>query len=96
MQIGTGGAAPPVLPPPAPTATTTSIVATPNPSTAGALVTITASVSGNAPTGSMTFVDNGIAIAGCSGLSLAGSGNVRSASCSTNAFLAGNHSIVSS
>jgi hypothetical protein len=60
------------------------------------LVTITASVSGNAPTGSMTFVDNGVAIAGCSGLSVAGSGNVRSASCSTNAFLAGNHSIVSS
>jgi hypothetical protein len=96
VQVGTGGAAPPVPPPPAPTATTTSIVATPNPSKAGALVTITASVSGNAPTGSMTFVDNGIAIAGCSGLSLAGSGNVRSASCSTNAFLAGNHSIVSS
>ena len=94
VQVGTGGAAPPVPPPPAPTATTTTIAASPNPSRAGALVTITASVSGNAHTGSMTFVDSGVAVAGCSGSSLAGSGNVRSASCSTNAFLAGNHSIV--
>jgi M6 family metalloprotease-like protein len=96
VQVGIGSAAPPVPPPPpAATATTTTIAATANPSKAGALVTITASVSGNAPTGSMTFVDNGVAIAGCSGSILAGSGNVRSASCSTNALLTGNHSIVS-
>jgi hypothetical protein len=59
-------------------------------------VTITATVSGNAPSGSVTFTDNGAAIFGCSALSLAGTGNVRSASCTTNAFWTGSHPVAAS
>jgi len=90
VQVGTGGAAPP----PAPTATTTSITATPNPATAGGLTTITATVSGAAPTGTVAFTDNGASIAGCAAVALNGSGGARSASCQTNALIAGNHAIV--
>ena len=85
VQVATGAAFKIATP------TTTTLSATPNPSLTGALVTISATVAGNAPTGSVSFTDNGAAIAGCSGVALAGSGNSRSASCSTNALTTGSH-----
>lgn len=74
--------------------TVTTVSATPNPSTTGTTVMITASVSGSAPTGTIFFTDNANAIAGCSGTSVTGSGNVRAATCLTNALAAGTHAIV--
>ena len=48
------------------------------------------------PTGSLNFKDGATSIAGCSAVALAGSGNSRTAMCTTNAFAAGTHSIVAS
>ena len=92
VQVGTGATAPP----PAPTATTTSVTATPNPLTAGGQVTITATVSGASPTGTVGFAENGSSISGCGAVTLTGSGNTRSASCQTNALMTGSHAIVAS
>ena len=92
IQVGTGGAPPP----PAFAPTTTTIVGTPNPSLTGATVAFTATVSGSAPTGAVRFTDNGVTIPGCSGIGLSGSGNARSASCSTNALITGTHAIAAS
>ena len=91
VQVGTGGAPPPA---PGPGATTTSVSSTPNPAVAGAVATVTATVAGNAPTGSVSFTDNGTTISGCAAAVVSGSGNSRSASCTTNAFIAGSHAIV--
>jgi hypothetical protein len=87
VQVATGGAALP-----APTAT--SLAGTPNPSAAGATVTFTATVTGNSPTGTVNFTDNGLALAGCTGAAVAGTGNVRFASCAANALSTGMHAIV--
>jgi Bacterial Ig-like domain (group 3) len=78
--------------PPAPT--TTTLTSSTNPSTLGASVTFTASVTGSAPTGTVAFSANSVTIAGCGAVSLAGTGNVRTAACTTNALAAGSHSIV--
>jgi len=91
VQVSTGGAPPPTM-----TATSTTLAASPNPSLTGATVTFTASVTGNAPNGSVSFADSGSPIGGCSAIALAGSGNVRTASCTTNALAAGTHSVVAS
>ena len=77
-------------------ATTTAIATSLTPSTVGSSVTFTATVSGSAPTGSVNFNDGANSISGCSAVALAGSGNVRSAQCSTSALAAGTHSIVAS
>jgi len=90
VQVSTGGS--PIVPTPA--TTTTSLASSANPAIAGAVTTFTASVSGSNPSGAVKFTDNGTIIAGCGAVALSGSGNVRSASCATNAFLAGTHSIV--
>jgi hypothetical protein len=95
VQVGTGGtSSPPPPPPPSPTATTTTVGSSTNPATAGMTITLAATVTGNAPTGSVRFTDNGNAIAGCDAIALGGSGNARNASCATNALAAGSHSIV--
>jgi hypothetical protein len=91
VQVGTGGQG--VT---GPGATSTTMTSSPNPSITGANVTFTASVSGNAPSGSVRFTDNGSTISGCSSVALAGSGNTRTASCSTNALTTGGHAIVAS
>lgn len=80
---GGGGAGP----------TTTSLSSSINPSTVGANVTFTASVTGNAPTGSVAFSDGASTISGCTAVTLAGSGNTRTAQCSTSGLTAGTHSI---
>ncbi len=52
---------------------------------AGASITLTASVTGSAATGTVDFTEGGAAVAGCSGVALAGG----SASCIVNALTAG-------
>jgi Bacterial Ig-like domain (group 3) len=74
--------------------TTTSVVSSLNPSTFGATVTLTASVTGNAPTGAVNFTDGGATISGCGAVALGGIGNTRTATCSTSALSATTHSIV--
>lgn len=75
------------------TATTTTVTTSGTPSTSGANVTFTATVVGSNPTGTVTFND-GAAIAGCSNVAFSGgSGNTRTATCSTSALTVGVHSI---
>src|SRR5207253_5677509 len=74
--------------------TTTTLTSSANPAPVGANVTFTANVTGNAPTGSVAFTDGGSTISGCGAMALAGSGNTKTASCSTSSLAAGTHSIV--
>lgn len=74
--------------------TTTALQSSSNPSTAGASVTFTASVTGSSPAGTVAFTDSGTTISGCSAVALAGSGNTRTASCATAALASGSHGIV--
>jgi hypothetical protein len=60
---------------------------------AGASVTFTATVVGSNPTGSVNFKDGASSISGCSAVALAGSGNSRTAACSTSTLTAATHSI---
>ena len=74
--------------------TTTTLVSSPNPSTAGTSVTFTATVTGNTPTGTVQFTDGGTTITGCAAVALTGAGNTRTAACSIAALAVGTHSIV--
>ena len=76
--------------------TTTALASSLNPAAPGASVTLTASVTGNAPTGTVNFRDGGTSISGCSSRSLSGSGNTRTATCTTSTLSVGTHSIVAS
>ena len=80
--------------PPEPTATTTTLVSSLDPAPAGANVTLTATVAGASPTGSVTFTDGNAAIAGCSAIALSGKRNTKTAACSTSTLAAGTHSVV--
>ena len=77
---------------------TTSLVSSLNPSSVGASVAFTASVSGNAPTGTVAFTDGGSTIGGCAAVALSGRAKgktkARAARCSTSSLAAGTHSIV--
>ena len=75
---------------------TTAVVSSKNPSTFGTSVTLTATVVGIAPTGSINFKDGGASVAGCSAVALAGSGNSRTAACTTSTLSVATHSIVAS
>jgi hypothetical protein len=75
-------------------ATTTTLASSANPAALGASITLTASVTGNAPTGTVNFVDGNTSIGGCSARSLAGTGNTRTATCITSSLTAGTHTIV--
>jgi hypothetical protein len=77
-------------------ATTTTLASSQNPSTVGASVTFTATVTGSAPTGTVNFTNGGSSISGCSAQALSGAGNSRTATCSTSGFSAGTHSVVAS
>lgn len=74
--------------------TTTTLASSLNPAALGASVTLTASVTGNAPSGTVNFVDGAASISGCSARSLAGTGNTRTATCTTSSLAAGTHNIV--
>lgn len=80
---GGGGAVP----------TTTTVVSSLNPSTSGASVTFTASVTGTAPTGTVNFKDGATSITGCSAVALTGSSNTRASACTTSSLSVGTHSM---
>jgi hypothetical protein len=73
--------------------TTTTLASSQNPSALGANVTLTATVTGVAPTGTVNFKDSGVSIGGCAAIALGGAGNARTAACSTTALTAGAHII---
>ncbi|HKW81285.1 MAG TPA: Ig-like domain repeat protein, partial [Casimicrobiaceae bacterium] len=77
-------------------ATTTTLTSNPNPSPTGTSTTFTATVSGNAPTGTVNFKDGASSIGGCSAAALSGSGNNKTATCSTSGLAVGTHSITAS
>jgi len=72
---------------------TTTLASSANPSTVGQAVTFTATVSGSAPTGNVVFRDGAATIAGCSAVALSGSGNARTAACTTSSLPQGTRSI---
>ena len=76
-----------------PSPTNTTLASSLNPSTVGLTVTFTATVGGTAPTGNVAFRDGANIIAGCSAVALAGTGNSRTAACSTTALVQGTRSI---
>jgi hypothetical protein len=79
------------------TTTTTTLASSANPSLFGVSVTFTATVTGSAPTGNVAFSADGSTLSGCAAVALpAGSGNIKTATCSTSALSAGTHSIVAS
>lgn len=72
----------------------TALTSATNPSTFGQSVAFTATVTGNAPTGSVAFKDGASTIAGCGGVSFTGgTSNSPSAVCATVALGTGTHSI---
>ena len=71
-----------------------ALVSSANPSPPGSVVTFTATVVGNAPTGTIQFTAQGSPISGCAAVALVGGGNTRSAICSTNGLAVGSHLIV--
>lgn len=76
---------------PAPTSTSTSVSSSTNPSTFGAAVAFTATVSGSqTPTGAVTFMDGATTIGTAT---LTGSGNTKTATLSTAALSVAAHSI---
>ncbi len=79
-----------------PAATTTTLGSSANPAAAGVNVTLTATVAGSAPTGTVKFSDGTTAITNCSAVALAGSGNSRTAACTTSGLAAGTHAITAS
>jgi len=72
---------------------TSAVASSLNPAPPATSITFTATVTGAAPTGTFNFRDGATSIAGCSAVALTGSGNVRTAACSTSALTAGTHSI---
>jgi hypothetical protein len=77
-------------------ATTTTLVSSANPSMLGAPVTFTATVTGTNPSGSVSFSADGGTISGCASVGLTGSGNSKTAVCSTSSLTVGTHPIVAS
>ena len=75
-------------------APTVNLASSANPSTAGQSVTFTATVSGGAgtPTGTVSFLDGGGAIAGCTSVTLTSG----SAACTAGSLSAGSHTITAS
>ena len=76
-------------------ATTTKVVSSLNPSSTGVTVTFTATVNAIAPasgtrTGTVAFEDGGVAVAGCAAQVI---GAAETATCATNALVAGVHTI---
>ena len=61
----------------------TTVATSLTPSIFGGSVTFTATVTGSAPTGTVNFKDGATSLAGCAAVTLAGSGNTRTATCST-------------
>ena len=72
-------------------------VVTSNPSVnAGSSVTLTATVTGASPGGTVAFRDGTRNVAGCTAIALVGGGNVRTAQCATGALSLGTHTFFAS
>jgi hypothetical protein len=74
--------------------TTTTLATSATPATFGSAVTFTATVAGSNPSGSVGFADSGSTLTNCGNVTLTGSGNSRSATCTTSSLAVGTHSIV--
>jgi hypothetical protein len=72
---------------------TTGVASALNPAMVGQSVTFTATVSASAPTGNVNFKDGATSITGCAAVALTGSGNIRTAACTTSALTSGTHSV---
>ncbi len=83
VKVSTGGT----------TSSVTTLASSVNPSAPGQQITFTATVTGSAPTGNVSFNADGAGIAGCTAVALAGAGNARTASCTTASLAAGTHAI---
>ncbi len=92
-DAGNTGSASPVLSQVVKATSSTVLASSGTPSVFGASVTFTASVTGVAPTGTVNFKDGATSLVGCTAVALAGSGNTRTATCSTSALAAGTHSM---
>jgi serine protease len=74
-------------------AASTVLTASPNPSITGQNVTFTATVSGNAPTGTVAFSVNAVTVPGCGTVPLTGTGSSGIAQCATPNLPVGSYSI---
>jgi hypothetical protein len=93
VEAWTAGSTPPPPPPP-PATSSTTLASSRNPARPGANVTFTATVSGSGPTGTVAFKSGGTTIAGCGSVVLSGSGNSKTAACTTSFTAVGKYSIV--
>lgn len=84
----TGTTAPP------PTNATVGLVSSLNPAQLGQTLTFTATVNGTAPTGTVTFTADAAVL--CANVALTGTGDSRTATCSSSTLSAGSHPIVAS
>jgi hypothetical protein len=75
---------------------TISLASSANPSSSGALVSFVATVTGSSPGGTVAFRVDGSLLPSCAAINLSGSGNSRTATCSTTSLAIGNRSIVAS
>lgn len=73
--------------------TTTGVGSAPNPSNYGQSVTFTATVTGQNPTGTVAFSADGNALADCTGITLTGNGNSKTAACATAVLTGGDHAL---
>jgi subtilisin family serine protease len=64
-----------------------------NPAFAGTSVTFTATINGSNPTGTVNFTDGGATFGSCGAVALAGSGNSKTAACTTSGLSVGSHNI---
>jgi hypothetical protein len=74
----------------------TTLVSSLNPARVGNSVTFTATVTGTSPTGTVAFSSNGNPITGCTAAALTGSGNSRTAHCTTSFATKATFSILAS
>jgi hypothetical protein len=81
--------------PPPPSGGTT-LTSSANPGRKGRNITFTATVTGANPVGTVAFSANGATITGCNAVPLSGSGNSKTALCTTSFASAGTYSIVAS
>jgi hypothetical protein len=78
----------------APGAPSVTLASSVNPVRATRNVTFTAAVSGTNPTGSVAFTSDGATIAGCAAVALSGSGDTKTAACTTSFATPATYSIV--
>jgi PKD repeat protein len=82
------------IPGTAPVATTTVVSSSTNPSTFSSRITVTATVTGVAPTGLVKFTNGGVAISGCDAVVVGGGSNSPTAVCLLSYLSMGDHSLV--